>query len=88
MIRLTVATLLLLTGCDMQRVTCKTDPPDVHIAPECVSACNLELPILTDDPNSIVDAAATERAALKQCDAKRKLCVAALQRAKDAGAIK
>lgn len=86
--RLSIAIVLLLAGCASQ-VTCKRpDAPDVHIAPECLTACNLDMPILTDDTNSLVDAAVTERAALKQCDAKRKLCVAALQRAKEADAIK
>lgn len=83
-----IAVVLLLTGCASQ-VTCKPpEPLDVHIAPECLSTCNMDMPILTDDTNSLVDAAVTERAALKQCDAKRKLCIAALQRAREAEAIK
>lgn len=78
--------MTLLTGCDT--IHCRTDAPDVHIAPECLSACNLDAPIISGDPNSLLDAAATERASLKQCDIKRRLCVAALIRAQDAKAIK
>ena len=84
--RLCIAATLVIAGC--QPIETKTIAPDVHIAPECLTACYTDAPLITDDPQSIVAAAVTERAHLKHCESKRELCAQALQRAQDAGAIK
>jgi hypothetical protein len=64
---------LALTGCGT--MTCKTDAPDVHVAPECLQSCAESL--ATGDLGS----------AFVACDARRKLCVEAINRAKSAKAI-
>jgi hypothetical protein len=81
------ACVVAFSGCDITHVACKTNTPDVHIDAECLSACNVELPIIFD-ADSIVNAAVQERIELKKCELKRQLCVNVIKRAQDAGAIK
>jgi len=46
------------------------------------------MPVIDGTAQSIADGLVAERARLKQCENKRLLCVSALKRARDAGAIK
>lgn len=76
---------VFLTGCDCVRPSIKRDPIDVHVAPECRTRCQVNLSLITSDPNSLIEAA---KDAVTKCDARRALCESALIRAQEAGAIK
>jgi hypothetical protein len=87
--------LAWLAGCAQQvPVPVKPTPPDVHVPPECETACTCDVPAptITTDPYSGVDAALYEhkagRTCTAQCDVRRKGCVDAINRARNVGAIK
>lgn len=69
--------LLLLQACGTTPVAVKREPVDVHLAPECRKSCREDLSPGVDLSASFI-----------KCDARRALCMKAIDTGIAAGAIK
>jgi hypothetical protein len=92
-------TLLMLCGCNTMRLFTKPDPFDVHVLPICnapCEACDEKNPVqVTANPDSSLNALTTEHLLrticndrVKSCEVRRTACAEALERAREAQAIR
>jgi len=91
--------VFLLTGCNSMRLFTKPDPFDVKVSPLCnapCETCDEKNPVqVTANPDSALNALATEHLLrticndrVKACETRRTACSDALERAREAQAIK
>jgi len=93
------AALLMLTGCNTMRLFTKPDPFDVKVSPLCnapCETCDEKNPVtVTANPDSSLNALTTEHllrticnGRVKACEQRRTACSDALERAREAQAIR
>ena len=85
------ALCLLLSGCWWDSFTVrppKPDPFDVHEDMRCEAPCDEAAAPITASPDSAIVSATLEHALRKACETRRRACAEALNRARDARAIK